>query len=75
MFLHEHIDLFRKIKSKDVLKDIRREHGLMGFSMACRCAGISRGAGKRLLGMYDDSGAIAQIAAKECGYKTTKQMK
>lgn len=74
MFLYEHIELFKKTRTARVLEEILKEHGKQGFSLACKAAGISRGTGKRMLGIYNDAGAISQIASKACGCRTTKYL-
>lgn len=72
MYLNDHIDLFKREKSADILQVILKEHGPKGFSIACRRVGISRGTGKRMLGIYNDDGAISQISRRACGCKTSK---
>lgn len=72
MYLDDHITLFKKNRTADVLRVILNEHGPKGFSLACKSAGISRGAGKRMLGIYNDAGSISQIARNACGCAITK---
>jgi len=72
VFLTGHIQLFCKTRSPEILKEIIKQHGEKGFSKACKSAGVSRGIGRRMLGSYDDTGAIKQVAKKECGLKTSK---
>ncbi|MGB9859394.1 MAG: hypothetical protein ACPLQP_05610 [Moorellaceae bacterium] len=71
MYLREAVGAFRRSRDPELLRQILKEHGQKGFSIACRAAGISRGAGRRLIHTYDDSGAISQMAAKSCGLKTS----
>ncbi|AYO30872.1 hypothetical protein D2962_09795 [Biomaibacter acetigenes] len=68
MRLHTLIDEFVRTRDPQILRRIKRDFGGIGFSTACRAAGISRGHGKRLLGIYDDTIAIRQLASK-IGYR------
>ncbi|MFZ5644625.1 MAG: hypothetical protein ACOY46_13630 [Bacillota bacterium] len=70
MLLRDAVSLFERTRSPDVLRQIRSEHGMKGFSIACRAAGIRRGHGKKMLGIYCETGAIEKISAKACGLKT-----
>lgn len=72
MYLREVVEVFSKTRNPELLRQILKEHGKKGFSIACRAAGISRGAGKRLLGIYSDNGVIAQITKRAAGLKTSK---
>ena len=72
MYLREAVEAFSRTRDPELLRMILRKHGKKGFSIACRAAGISRGAGKRLLGIYNDNGAIAQIAKQAAGLKTSR---
>lgn len=72
MFLADHVQLFCIKRSTRILREILEQHGKRGFAIACKSAGISRGTGRRMLGSYDDIGAIKQVAKKECGLKTSK---
>lgn len=72
MRLRDMLSAFVETRSTEVLREIKRRYGNYGFSLACKLAGISRGTGKRLLKIYDDSGAIEQIAAHACGLRTSK---
>lgn len=69
MLLRDAVSLFEKNRSPDVLRHILSEHGMKGFSIACRVAGIKRGHGKRMLGDYCDAGALEIVSAKACGLK------
>ncbi|HBX24187.1 MAG TPA: hypothetical protein DEF34_11240 [Desulfotomaculum sp.] len=70
MLLRDAVSLFEKTRSPDILRWIRSKHGMKGFSIACRAAGIKRGQGKEILGIYSDVGAIEKIATKACGMRT-----
>jgi len=72
MYLRDAVEAFCRTRNPELLRLILREHGRKGFSIACKVAGISRGAGKRLIGVYKDDGAISQVAAKACGLKTCR---
>ncbi|MGI6286265.1 hypothetical protein SEF58_10680 [Neomoorella humiferrea] len=69
--LHVRIEQFLKTRSPELLREILNHHGKYGFSLACHKAGISRGKGKRMIGIYNDDGAIRQIAAR-VGYSRSK---
>lgn len=72
MYLQEAIALFCKTRSPELLQTILKQHGKRGFALACRAAGMSREAGRRMVGAYSDSGAIAQLAKRACGLKTPR---
>jgi methyl coenzyme M reductase beta subunit len=71
MFLKDAVAIFKKERKPSDLQFILDNHGSKGFSIACKAAGISRGAGKRMLGSYQDDGAIKQVASNACGLKTS----
>lgn len=71
MYLSDSIDFFMRNHSADVLKQIIKEHGKQGFSIACKRAGLKRGDGKRILGIYNDDGPISQVASVY-GFTTSK---
>ncbi|RKL62329.1 hypothetical protein DXT63_11910 [Thermoanaerobacteraceae bacterium SP2] len=64
MCLHALVNEFVRTRNPEILRRIKEGFGGVGFSVACRAAGISRGAGKRALGIYNDTIAIRQLASK-----------
>ena len=72
MELREMLAIFANERTPELLLAIRKKFGRYGFSLACKVAGISRGQGKRMIGMYDDTKAIKQITSRLCGIKTSK---
>ena len=72
MKLRDHLQKFSESQTSDQLALILREHGIKGFSLACRSARISRGAGKRMLGIYNDTGSIRQLTNQSCGYISSR---
>jgi len=72
MRLREMVAAFAREQTPELLSAIRRKYGSYGVSLACKVAGMGRGQAKRVLGVYDDTKAIKQLASKLCGLKTTK---
>lgn len=72
MELREMLEAFAKEQTPELLSAIRKRYGKFGFSLACKVAGISRGQGKRMIGMYDDTKAIKQVASRLCGVKISR---
>lgn len=69
MQLRDAIDLFLASRETTVLQMIRQQHGKRGFRIACKVAKLRESEAKRLLGIYDDTTAIQQLAAKSCGLR------
>ncbi len=72
MELREMLGAFAKDRTPELLSAIRKRYGKYGFSLACKVAGISCGQGKRMIGMYDDTKAIKQVASRLCGMKISR---
>ncbi|WP_041537641.1 hypothetical protein [Carboxydothermus hydrogenoformans] len=72
MELRKMLEAFANEQTPELLLAIRKKYGKYGFSLACKVAGISRGQGKRMLGLYDDTKAIRQLANRLCGMKTSR---
>ncbi|HHY94631.1 MAG TPA: hypothetical protein GX513_06430 [Firmicutes bacterium] len=69
MHLQDALAAFKETPTPELLAVIRKEHGTQGFNLACKAAGITRGEGKRLLGLYDDTGSIKVLARREAGLR------
>lgn len=69
MRLRDAIDVFLATRETAVLRMILAQHGKRGFRIACKIAKLREGEAKRLLGIYDDTTAIRQVAAKACGLR------
>lgn len=67
MRLRDAISSFERTHSPVILAAILEEHGRRGFALACRAAGIPRGVGKRMIGIYDDSFNVKKLARREAG--------
>lgn len=72
MELQKMLETFANEQTPELLLAIRKKYGKFGFSLACKVAGITRGEGKRILGLYDDTKAIKQLASRVCGLKTSR---
>lgn len=71
MYLRETLELLEKTRDKALLRQILEEHGTRGFSLGCKVLGITRGQGKRWLGIYDPTAEVKRTAVRACGLKTS----
>jgi hypothetical protein len=71
MSFSDRIASFTTTRSKADLDDIVRKNGDYGFTLACKAAGITRRAGRKILGIAEHDYRPHQLASR-FGYRTSQ---